>query len=712
MHRFLLLPLVALVLALFSLQCAELSKDCRNTLTCDDAPALGADCVWRYSDGSVWQGGPRRTPEGLWQWPNGKLTRTQDLACPLGDAGVDGGQGPIFLGDCPRVACDAPLVCHEPSGLCVECLDNTACSEAVSVTGERQPVCDPNSHACVACRTDSHCGSGLHCKIDPDPRRNACVECVQRSHCPGGQVCDGSSNECTTTCTGPGQCNDREKGICSNLATGAATGVCVECLDNSVCSGSTPQCDTVRKKCVQCVDDSVCNGRVCSSYNRCVECVDDMRCGGTTPNCDLDSNTCVACLNNAQCLSPESSKCNTATNECEPCTDDIQCEPGLPVCSNGRCVACKDDSTCTDPAASHCDTGTGTCVACLNDAQCTQPGAPRCDTTTRTCVPCTDAVQCAGKFGPRDLCRAADGACVQCEVNGDCADDPATSRCDAATGLCSRCQVDGDCNAIAGRRACSGGPAASCVECTSDAFCTSNLNGRACNTTTNTCVQCVTDAHCTSPDASRCVNNQCVPCVNDAGGSHCAHVVSNGTTLGVCDVSAGANAGVCVQCTGQQRAACGIFVCDSRAKVCSTSFEVGEAGLCEDCVSDAHCGANLRCVQERFDGASLEAYSCFPIAQAGECSPRPFSGETTVTTIDGVSESVCLLLRTTCAGFNQAGSLNCTVNADCGEPDLDDGRCDAEGTGLCSIPCNFGTLDCPTGDNADCTSNNNVCPLL
>jgi hypothetical protein len=83
---------------------------------------------------------------------------------------------------------------------------------------------------------------------------------------------------------------------------------------------------------------------------------------------------------------------------------------------------------------------------------------------------------------------------------------------------------------------------------------------------------------------------------------------------------------------------------------------------------------------------------------------------TSVSTIDGVSQSMCLLLRTTCAGFNQAANRDCDVDADCGEVDLDDGRCDAAGTGLCSIPCNFGALDCPSGDNSDCT--NNMCTLL
>jgi hypothetical protein len=699
MFRLLLLPWVALVVGVFSLQCAELSKDCRNTLTCDEAPTLGADCIWRYPDGSVWQGGPRRTPEDLWEWPNGRLTRTQNLTCPQGDAGVDGGLGPIFLGDCPRVACDAPLLCDPPSGLCVECLDNTACANAVSTSGERQPVCDPRSHACVACRSDTDCGNGRHCKIDVDPRRNACVECVGRSHCSNGEVCDSSSNQCTSTCTGPGQCDDPDKPICSNLATGAGTGVCVECLDSSVCSGNTPQCNTVRKQCVECVDDSVCGGRVCNGNNRCVECVDDTRCGGDTPNCDPDSNTCVACLNNSQCTAPTASKCNAATHQCEPCTDDIQCEGALPVCSGGRCVACKDNSTCTDPAAPHCDTGTGTCVSCGSDAQCTNPALPRCDTSTHTCVGCTSPAQCAGKFGPKDLCRVSDGACVQCEANADCAGDAAASRCDSAAGLCSRCQIDGDCNAIAGLSACSGGANARCVECTTDAFCAGNLNGRACNTTTNTCVECVTDAHCTSPGASRCVNNTCQPCVTDAGGSHCSHIVTGGVERPVCDVSAGPTAGVCVQCTGAQRAACGTFACDSLDRVCSP-FQAGSANFCGDCVSDAHCPTGWRCVQEQFEGSPLSAYSCFPVASGGDCPQTPFSGLTTLNTIDGVSEAMCLLRRSTCAGYNQAGNRSCTGDADCGEEGLDDGRCEPSDN-TCSLPCTSG-IDCPSGENDSC----------
>lgn len=709
MHRLHLLRWVVLVMAVFGLQCAELSKDCNNTLTCDAAPILGADCVWRRADGSVWQEGPRRTPEGLWQWPNGKLTRTQDLVCPQGDAGVDGGLGPIFLGDCPRVACDAPLLCDVPSGLCVECQTNSECVGATSANGDRQAVCDPTSHACVACRADRDC-NGLHCKTFPDPRLNQCVECVNRSHCSNGEACDGTSNQCSPTCTGPGQCADPQKPICSNIASGAATGLCVQCLESGQCDGATPQCNTVRKQCVQCVDDTVCGGRVCSGSNRCVECVNDMRCGGDTPNCDLDSNTCVACLNNSQCLSPGNSKCNAATHVCEPCTDDIQCENALPVCSGGTCVACKDDSTCTNPAAPHCDTGSGTCVACSSDAQCTQSSAPRCDLSTHTCAACNSPTQCAGKFGPKDLCRMSDGECVQCEDNGDCAGDPATSRCNAATGLCSACLLDGDCNAIASARACSGGANARCVECTSDAFCTSNPNGRACNTTTNTCVECVTDAHCPGAGASRCLDNQCVPCVNDGGGGHCGHVVSGAKVLGVCDVSAGANAGVCVECTGQDRTACGTFVCNSQTKVCSP-FLLGSAELCSDCVSDAHCPASQRCVQEQFDGSPLAGiFSCFPLAQAGDCPQTPFAGLTTVNTIDAVSASVCLLRQTTCAGFNQSNNVPCTTNAQCGDPALNDGRCfiTSPPDGVCSIPCASG-VDCQSGENNSCLGG--ICQL-
>jgi hypothetical protein len=217
-------------------------------------------------------------------------------------------------------------------------------------------------------------------------------------------------------------------------------------------------------------------------------------------------------------------------------------------------------------------------------------------------------------------------------------------------------------------------------------------------------VQCIVDGDCHSPGASRCVNNQCVACVNDNGGSHCGHILNGQTPLTVCDTSGAA--GVCVQCTGKDRTACGANVCNSLTKVCSP-FAVGSAGLCEDCVSDAHCPTNQRCVQESFGGATL-GFSCFLLDAAGACPQTPFSGLTTVTTIDGDSEQACLLRRSTCAAFNQANNKPCTADTDCGEASIaNDGACDTN-SGVCSLPCASG-IDCPSGDNASCLGG--VCQL-
>jgi len=69
-------------------------------------PTLGPDCTWHYPDGSKWEGGPRRTSQGRWLWPNGKETLTQDLECPAdADAGQGGDAGLGDFVDCRRLPC-------------------------------------------------------------------------------------------------------------------------------------------------------------------------------------------------------------------------------------------------------------------------------------------------------------------------------------------------------------------------------------------------------------------------------------------------------------------------------------------------------------------------------------------------------------------------------------------------------------------------------
>ena len=288
--------------------------------------------------------------------------------------------------------------------------------------------------------------------------------------------------------------------------------------------------------------------------------------------------------------------------------------------------------------------------------------------------------------------------CVECLSSADCA-SAAASRCDQQTGRCSGCRGNGDCSSIAGKPICSDDGAAQCVECVVDTDCTNNPSSSKCNTVTNTCAQCVLDSDCPTPSASRCADNRCQPCVNDSGDSHCGHIASGNTVLGVCDTSGAA--GVCVQCTGTQSAACGASICDSLARACSP-FPAGTARICQTCISDASCPANDRCVLETFDLTTL-GYACFPLAQNGTCGLTPFAGLTRVNTIDGAIEDVCLLRRTTCAAFNALELQSCTMDADCGETNLNDGRCVTDGSlGMrCSIPCSNGA-DCPSNDDRTC----------
>jgi hypothetical protein len=692
MHRSHLLRWLALSVAVLSFQCLQsLSDDCTKTRTCEPAPQLGPDCRWYYPDGGIWEEGPRQK-DGLWVWPNGKRVDTQGLVCT--PVGGDAGLGPIGVGPCRSgdQACDPGTTCDEASQRCVRCLDSSQCTD-VSDSRGALPACDPRIRDCVACLEDADCANnsgGPHCKRDEvDPRNNRCVECANGKQCDlaAGEFCDSVTDSCTTVCSGPGEC----KGI-KSICSGAPDGRCVQCLENSQCSGATPQCNTARKECVPCVDDSVCGGLACSAANRCVDCVDDTKCAAGT-HCDTTTNKCVTCVTDSQCTAPEASRCN-AQHQCVPCTDSSQCEGARPLCdtTRGLCVECVDNAACGNRA---CDTAKGECVGCVDSDDCNKdPTLARCDTTTQQCVPCTSTSQCTGKFpGNKNICRTPNttGECVECQGNGDCAADPARSKCNPSTGVCGGCTGDGDCASVNGKHACLVAEAR-CVECTSAAQCTTNPNGPACNTATNTCVQCVVDGDCHSPDASRCVNNQCVACVNDAGGSHCGHVLNGSTVLGVCDTSGAA--GVCVQCTGANRTACGANVCNSLTKVCSP-FAVGSAGVCQDCVSDAHCAPTDRCVLETFAGTSL-GYSCFHVRQGATC-PSPYAQASTATTIDGQSETVCSLRSSTCSALNQMFTP-CTGDAECGEANLDDGRCS---TSMCSLPCTSG-IDCPSGSPTAC----------
>jgi hypothetical protein len=721
---------LAFGIGLLAVQCIEsISDDCTKTLTCEesDQPTLQPDCVWRYSSGREWAGGPQYdTTTRKWRWPDGKETDTQALTCALTDAGADAGPTGV---DCRRgTPCDEPRVCNYSTGACVECLDSSQCSGNVAVGDAGAAiVCDESRQQCVPCLRNEHCtatGSTLVCKVNlDDSTRNQCVQCQADSDCGGATpVCDETSNECTTTCTTTADCGG-EKPVCNTEKQ-----VCVECLAASDCTGSDTQCNTTSNQCVECVDDVPCSPamEVCdTTRSRCVQCSSDNQCttSSSGPYCELQDNLCVQCLDDLQCAGVATSRCNLSSHTCVGCTAHSQCENGLlcnPTLGGGTCVQCLGEADCAgNPIENACETTSGRCVECLNTSECGSDSLARCQTeagnsplTQYSCVGCEENGDCSGKFSNpiRDLCD--DGVCVQCETTAECSLDSTKSAC--RSGTCARCSDDPDCSLVAAGslRACL--PTVGCVECVNNDHCDGNAGGPVCKTqpggsaTVNTCVECQSNSDCTSPTASVCSNNQCVACAADPAPNTdgldgaCSHVRSGATVLGVCDT------GTCVQCTGLKRAACGTNVCDSRAKTCTNRPARG-AEMCGGCVADDECATTARCVEQAGLGAGP---FCAPIQSGGLCpndgDARGFLRRATIATIDTPSQAVCLPQLASCPAFtNYRDGTSCDNAAD-------DAACGASGscaeqtsTGdfFCTIPC-AAVGDCVRG-----TCNDDLCTL-
>ena len=394
----------------------------------------------------------------------------------------------------------------------------------------------------------------------------------------------------------------------------------------------------------------------------------------------------------------EASKPEGAAGDVPLAPDTMGIAPGAASCeANGTCDSCRGSNDCLDGNRSQCDIASGVCVECLDDTQCTTAGAARCNPGDHTCYPCSDPSQCAGKPGVGPLCRG-DGVCVNCTADADCGNDPNASHCGEA-GQCVPCTQDGDCALVTGKTACTGDGTngSHCVECTDNQDCTNNPNGNVCNlinggiAAPNTCVECAANSDCRDPTASRCIQNRCQSCQTNAD---CSGIVSasDSTPREVCD------AGICVQCTGKQFLACagGANVCNALTRQC-TPFAVGSAGICGNCFSDAHCSIDgtEHCAVQLF-GTTEVGFFCFPSASNTGTCQRPFANTTTTATIDDDIVTMCQLRQTTCKGLLAFNALTpCSVDVDCGEPELNDGICVESPAGnLCSVPCG-GMLDCP-----------------
>ncbi|HJL15813.1 MAG TPA: hypothetical protein RMH99_09160 [Sandaracinaceae bacterium LLY-WYZ-13_1] len=175
-------------------------------------------------------------------------------AGPEPDAGSPPDAGPAM--PCDDVTCEAPLVCHPPSGECVECSEETltvAPGEPGYCSGLR-PICDIANGTCVAanpaqcapCITDDECIAGDESfegrcvdltALGDVPERVCAVPCADADpSCPPGLTCDSDREVCLppagSSCTTWRAATERRACLrdeqCNPLGASAAffTGAC------------------------------------------------------------------------------------------------------------------------------------------------------------------------------------------------------------------------------------------------------------------------------------------------------------------------------------------------------------------------------------------------------------------------------------------------------------------------------------------------------
>lgn len=462
-----------------------------------------------------------------------------------------------------------------------------------------------------------------------------------------------------------------------------------------------------------CQEDGGCvGGAVCHpEANLCVECIDNEQCQAPTPFCAVRenpaANACVGCLGNGDCdegicVDRLCVACSVLSNA--GCDGESRCvdAPGTAP----RCVECVANEDCTEPASPVCEPGVGRCVACTMDGAGCEEGQ-RCvaeteqaasgvdaSATTRRCIECSPATASSD-------CRADAPYCVK----DQCATcDPELGQgCD---GTKPYCRVGAE---VAEETGSSGAEvAAACFQCRNDEDCL--LDGSFC--VGGVCVECSRDTDCLDPEASTCdpVRHECVPCATSA---QCKHVEGAQVCHVESTVDAGPGVGRCVECDALDYRAC-----DGAKDVCVTvpvasqftcsDHRVNQVGFCGECLADADCSAEERCVNSGSEANGQAGYYCIYLvgangapASCSEASAEPFTRALHATSVDGVTGTYCALDTTTCDVFNHF-KQSCSEDADCGQPE-DGATCyPADAPGRCTYTCTA-DADCPKPD-VDCVN--------
>ncbi len=273
------------------------TKDCAASSVCDGRSECIASCTI--------DGGADCASSGQFCYPDSGLCG----ACESDSQCVGYDAGPLCLPSLGSCGCASTSDCG-PNGGCepgtsqcvLSCLldDGGACAKA-------ELACDPGSRVCVTCIDDSTCTPLFpYCANDVDAG-TVCVECVMPSQCPDSRPgCDQvglSCGSCTSSADCPATlplCQDQFCSPSCVLADGGtycstglcqiATGLCVQCLQDSDCKDPGALfCSPApyAGNCVQCAQDSDCaDGGPCNSqYFYCGGCAADSDCPVDAPIC-------------------------------------------------------------------------------------------------------------------------------------------------------------------------------------------------------------------------------------------------------------------------------------------------------------------------------------------------------------------------------------------------------------------------------------------
>lgn len=191
--------------------------------------------------------------------------------------------------------------------------------------------------ACVACRTVLDCPLGHPCVT------GACLECADDTQCSG--VCD----------VGSGQCRP--------------CGVGTPCASGKFCDATTHTCEACAAA-AQCVDTA--NGR----------CITQQGSSGDPSHCGANGAACVSCGGN-----PTGSKCINGQNgfACG-CSLDRDCDtaPNGPRCQGQKCGCFQTQDCAGSPQGSACvSNGSANVCGCSSDSDCS--GSLICNFSTHRC---------------------------------------------------------------------------------------------------------------------------------------------------------------------------------------------------------------------------------------------------------------------------------------------------------------------------------------